>query len=131
MFALHRLLPLYQWLDWPWRALGWLPVLLGLGMVVSVAITFKRAKTNLHPFGEPDKLVTGGLFALSRNPIYLGFATALLGGVVLAGSLTPLLGPLVFWLVADRWYIRFEETKLLNNFAGDYQAYCRRTRRWI
>ncbi|MGO1118327.1 methyltransferase family protein [Rhodovibrionaceae bacterium A322] len=131
MIALHKLLPLAHWMVWPWRGLGVVPVALGLGMIVTVALTFRRVRTNIHTFRNPDKLVTGGLFRISRNPIYLGFALALLGGVLLSGSLSALLGPLLFWFVADRWYIPFEEDRLRANFGADYDSYCRQVRRWL
>ena len=42
-----------------------------------------------------------------------------------------LIGLVVFLLVADRWYIRFEEAMLQAKFGPAFVAYCSRTRRWI
>jgi len=76
-------------------------------------------------------LVSDGLFRWSRNPMYLGFVLLLLGIAILLGTATPFAGPLIFAIVADRWYIGFEERAMRQKFGADYEAYRRRTRRWI
>ena len=51
---------------------------------------FKRAGTAvLLAFSEPSAVVTGGPFAFTRNPMYLGLVLCLLGWAVLLGSLVP------------------------------------------
>lgn len=92
---------------------------------------FNKVGTNIPTFNEPTLLVTDGLFKWSRNPIYLGFTLFLLGLAVMLGSLVPFLGPIVFAVTSDRWYIAFEEEALTRKFGARYDAYRRATRRWI
>lgn len=75
--------------------------------------------------------MTDGLFRLTRNPMYLGFSVALLGLAVFLGSLVPMLLAVAYVLISDRWYIAFEENRMLARFGEDYRRYARRTRRWL
>ena len=79
----------------------------------------------------PQVLVEDGLYAFSRNPIYLGFALALLGWAVVLGPLVNLALVALFVLIADRWYIASEERMAEEVFGAAYDAYRRRTRRWL
>ncbi|MFZ1105652.1 MAG: isoprenylcysteine carboxylmethyltransferase family protein [Hyphomicrobiaceae bacterium] len=76
-------------------------------------------------------LVTDGLFRWSRNPMYLGFVLRLLGTAILLGTTTPFIAPALFALIADRWYIAFEERAMGEKFGVDDAAYMGRTRRWL
>ncbi|KZN47756.1 hypothetical protein N482_09020 [Pseudoalteromonas luteoviolacea NCIMB 1942] len=83
-------------------------------------------------FDEPNKLVVEGVFRYTRNPMYLGFVISLLGLFLLLGANELSLGVVVlFVLVSDRWYIRFEERMMFEKFREQYQAYCRNVRRWM
>ncbi|KZN61304.1 methyltransferase family protein [Pseudoalteromonas luteoviolacea] len=104
----------------------------GLMLSVRAKRQFIRADTNVMTFGEPNKLVVEGVFKYTRNPMYLGFVISLLGFYLLLGANELTLGFVVlFVLVSDRWYIRFEERVMLEKFAEQYQAYCRNVRRWV
>lgn len=108
-------------------------VLAGLGLLLSVkgARTFRQVGTNIMTFDKPDKLVTTGLFAWSRNPMYLGFAICALGGAVALGAVSALIAAILFCITLDRWYVRFEETMMLKTFGAEFDAYCDRVRRWL
>ncbi|WP_231100832.1 methyltransferase family protein [Pseudoalteromonas luteoviolacea] len=93
---------------------------------------FTRVGTNVMTFDEPNKLVVEGVFRYTRNPMYLGFVISLLGLFLLLGANELSLGVVVlFVLVSDRWYIRFEERMMFEKFREQYQAYCRNVRRWM
>jgi len=115
----------------PYNLAGAVVAALGLLITLSGARLFGRVGTNIRTFNEPGVLVTDGLFRWSRNPMYLGFVLLLLGIAILLGTATPFAGPLIFAIVADRWYIGFEERAMRQKFGADYEAYRRRTRRWI
>lgn len=127
---LHWLWPLRRVFPAPYNLLGLVPVLLGFASGLAGALRFRAARTNILPFKEADRLVTDGPFRYSRNPMYLGLALVLTGSWVLMGSLTPVICVLVFVVVADRWYIRFEERMLQRKFGPEFDAYRARTRRW-
>ena len=108
-------------------------VLLAVGLAVSKwgSDLFDRSRTNIKTFDDPDVLVTAGPFRFSRNPMYLGFTTALVGVSVLVGSMSAASGPVLFWLLADRWYIPFEERRMMATFGAAYQGYRSAVPRWI
>lgn len=50
-----------------------------------------------------------GLFAWSRNPMYLGFTLVRLGVALATNTWLALLGPLAFLAAAQFWYVPHEE----------------------
>ena len=82
------------------------------------------------PFDPPRRLVVRGPYAVVRNPMYLGAALAL-GGASLFYQSLPLLGyAAAFVLVTHAFVVLYEEPTLRRTFGADYEAYCRRVRRW-
>ena len=61
-------------------------------------------------------LVTDGLFRWRRNRMYAGFLLLLTGTAILLAPATPFLAMILFAVVADRWYIDFEERPLAAKF---------------
>jgi len=92
-----------------------------------------QAGTTANPLA-PEKashLTTRGIYAWSRNPVYLGLLALLMAlGVHLQSPVT-LVGALVFVLYMTRFQIKPEERALAQLFGKDYQTYQSRTRRWI
>jgi protein-S-isoprenylcysteine O-methyltransferase Ste14 len=107
-------------------------LLIGIGMAQSSKKLFKKVGTNVNTFEKPDKLITIGFYKFSRNPMYLGFAVALLGTAILyQGAISSLLLLFLFIVIVDRWYIRHEEKLMLEKFGKEYTKYCIDTRKWI
>lgn len=129
--ALAWVLPIATVLPGWWRTLGALPILAGGRLAARSAALFERRRTNIHTFRDPDLLVTDGAFGWSRNPMYLGFAVLLVGVALATGALSAWAAPIVFVVVADRWYVAFEEQRLADRFGTDYDAYRSTTRRWV
>ena len=77
-------------------------------------------------------VVTGGIYRVTRNPMYLGMALVLVGWCVALGTV-PGLVVSVTVLVAylTRFQIVPEERVLTDKFGDDYTAFTHRTRRWI
>ncbi|MGB3800673.1 MAG: penicillin-binding transpeptidase domain-containing protein [Lewinella sp.] len=131
MVLLHRTLPLARLWSESWRTLGIGLLTAGVLMIASIGFLLLRRDTEIHTFGQPRKLVTEGLFRFSRNPIYLGFLISLVGVWVYLGSLSPVVGCFIFFLVADRWYIPFEEEQLDRQFGAAYEGCQKRVGRWV
>jgi len=100
-------------------------------MVIDTGKYFRKMKTQIHTFKKPKKLITNGLFQYTRNPIYLGFSLFLLGIAILLGSVSSFIPVIGFFLVANFWYIPFEEKNMKMVFGQSYLFYCRGVRRWL
>lgn len=94
---------------------------------------FSRAKTTVDPVNieRASKLVTSGVFNITRNPMYLSMALLLTGLSVALGWPWALLGPALFVLYITRFQIIPEERMLTAKFGADYIAYRSRVRRWL
>jgi protein-S-isoprenylcysteine O-methyltransferase Ste14 len=79
---------------------------------------------------ERTEMQTGGLFRLSRNPMYLGVFSTLIAAVL--HTMNPVVltvAALVF--VAHHRIVLAEEHHLQATFGEAYLAYCRRVRRYL
>lgn len=128
---LHFLLPLHQFLVFPWRLLGLVFLVIGIVLNALADQTFKKHETTVKPFEESTALVTGGVFNISRNPMYLGMTLILLGLGALLGSATPFAIVPVFTVLLDRVFIVQEEKMLVDTFGDQFRQYRNQVRRWI
>lgn len=128
-WAIARLLPLS--FGGVGRVLG--PTLVGFGLLLMAAavVQMALARTTVIPRRNPSALVTEGVFAVSRNPIYLADALILLGAILWLDAVLalPLLAVFV-WLIQTR-FIRDEEARLTLAFGPEFDLWAARTRRWI
>ena len=94
---------------------------------------FHRHQTTFHPH-TPEKtrtVVDSGIFAYSRNPMYIALAIALFAfGLYLQNYICFLIMPFFIWYIT-RFQIIPEEKMLDKLFTNDYQAYCEKVRRWL
>jgi len=128
---LHFTLPLAQLIQYPWRLLGFVSLVAGIVLNLVADQAFRRHKTTVKPFEKSTALVTGGIFGLTRNPMYLGMELILLGGAIALGSLTPFLAVVGMGVLFDRIFIIPEEIMLEEIFGQAFRDYCRRVRKWI
>ena len=108
-------------------------MLVGLGLIVMglAVVEMTRQKTTVVPHMEASHLVTKGIFARSRNPIYLGDALVLAGLALRWDSPVALVLVPVFMAIITWRFIIPEEMRLASKFGADFTAYCARTRRWV
>lgn len=110
---------------------GVLFALVGIFFIVLPIAQMRRARTNVEPWKPTTAIVDDGVYALSRNPIYLGMTLIYLGASFSFNSfwfLPPL--ALVLFVVHNGVIVR-EEKYLTRKFGDEYLNYKRRVRRWI
>jgi protein-S-isoprenylcysteine O-methyltransferase Ste14 len=100
------------------RLVGWAEIAIALTLMGWAIGTFRRLQTPIVPIRRARSLVDEGPFALTRNPMYLGFTVLYLGISFVANALWPLA-------------IRLEEAYLTREFGEEYTGYCARVRRWL
>lgn len=119
----------------PWLAtapVAWAGLaVLTLGSALAVAGQWQMGTSWRVGLGrEATGLVTGGLFAVSRNPVFVGFVLVLAGCFLTdANAVTATLAGIGWAAMATQ--TRLEEAHLTATNGADYQAYCARVRRWL
>lgn len=113
------------------RPLGIVLVICGVLLALSCVGMFLVGRTTIIPHASASKLMTGGPYRWTRNPMYVSLVLVYLGVVgVLAQTWPLLLLPLPVAIV-NAIVIPFEEARLREVFGGAFQEYCARVRRWI
>lgn len=112
-----------QWVGVMFCILGLLLFLLSL---ISFGKSFRVGIDEEHP----GSLVTTGVFAVSRNPIYTAFGFILLGIFLIFTNWIILL-----YLIAGLWLfnrqVLREEESLKRFYGEDYVKYCEKVRRYL
>ena len=83
------------------------------------------------PLDAPKKLVRRGLYRYSRNPMYVGVLTVILGWAVRYQSLAVAMYGLVVALCFYSFVVFFEEPILRKRFGSEYEQYCAEVPRWV
>ena len=108
-------------------------VVAGVAFDVLGLLAFRISRTTVNPL-TPERassMVTGGVYRITRNPMYVGMALLLLAWGIYLLALLPLAGPVVFVLYITRFQIKPEERALEGIFGEGYLAYAARVRRWL
>lgn len=105
----------------------------GVAVGVRGIVGFQRARTTIHPQRpeESTALVTDGVYARTRNPMYVAMGLGLFGVAAFTGravALLPIVG-YVAWL--DRFQVQPEERVLAERFGEVYDDYRQHVRRWV
>ena len=122
--------------DVPIAGSVWVAVVLycvGTALSATGVVTFRAAQTTIDPRvpGSTTRLVTHGIYRLTRNPMYLGFTAVLLGVAVHLSNIYALLVVPLFVLYMNRFQIYPEERAMQALFKDAYFQYAERVRRWL
>ena len=105
--------------------------LAGFTLMIRAWWLFRLAGTAICPTARASVLVTHDVFAVSRNPMYLGMILMLLGSALATGGLPFYAAAMVYALIMDRVFCPYEELKSVREFGDDFVAYRRQVRRWL
>jgi len=106
-------------------------IISGLGFIVLARREFARFRQPTDPGQPTSKVVKTGVFAISRNPLYLGAALLFCGVALMMNILWTLATLLVSMIVCHYVLIVPEETYLAAKFGEAYKAYTATVRRWL
>jgi len=133
MWGINILVPSAQ-IAMPWVGLiSPLLVAVALFVMISAGRLFGRVGTTVNPL-DPSKtsdLVTSGIFAYTRNPMYLGLFLILIAWAIWLGNILNVLLLPAFVMYMTAFQIRPEEEALSEIFGDAYHAYRKKVRRWI
>ena len=121
-------------LDFPSQTIAAIAVaVLGLSVMLSGALEFRRAKTTVNPLSpeQASELVISGVFRFTRNPMYLGMGCIIAGFTLWIGN-----GVGLFWLTLFVLYIQVfqispEEMAMEKLFGEQFVSYRQKVRRWV
>ena len=122
----------------PKYALIYLFNLIGLIIIISAPVIFFSSRNAFYahnenpiPHTDTNKIIKTGVYAYSRNPIYLSFVLFHFGMFLTFENIMYFLCSigLFFWL---NNFIIVEEEKFLNNkFKDEFARYCISVKKWI
>lgn len=100
-----------------------------LGIAVSLASFGDSFRVGIDE-QKPDQLITDGMFAVSRNPIYVSFNTFFLGQFLVHRNIIIAVFGVGFMLMIHRQILR-EEQFLKSHYGTEYEEYCRKVKRYL
>jgi len=83
------------------------------------------------PIDPPRELVAVGFYRYTRNPMYVGVLSVILGHFLWFGFWSLLIYAAVVFLAFNTFVAYYEEPTLRRNFGAAYEDYCRRVPRWF
>lgn len=110
-------------------ALNVTALVFGVGGIMA----FRRAKTTINPvqIDQASRVVSGGIYRVTRNPMYIGLTALLTTWAVFLALPLALLGPVLFVLFTARFQILPEERVMSAKFGKEYDEYRKRVPRWL
>ncbi len=100
--------------------------LLGAGLVLFVTgLVLQIKKSWDYAITPPDKLITKGVYQISRNPDYFS-ATLMYLGMGLAGASWLIIAIAVYWFIGYQWMVTLEEQFCMEHWPDEFPEYKRK-----
>lgn len=106
-------------------------VVVGVFVLVLAYGSFARARTTINPREHTTAMVTTGIYAYSRNPIYVGWFLLIAGMGIKHASLAVIFIAALMIVLLLKAVILKEEQYLENRFGEAYLSYKRKVGRWV
>ncbi len=114
------------------RYFGLISIAIGAAIYLWCAWDFATfGKGTPAPIDPPKELVMRGLYRFTRNPMYVGVLSTLLGEAVLFESTVLVAYAGAILLLFQLFIVIYEEPALAKQFGEVYRTYCVTTPRWI
>jgi len=108
-------------------------IVIGTGFIVSGFYLDLSAKykSKLFKNVEENKLITNGVYAITRNPVYSGGFLMCLGAIFISNNLLLFFVPIICWIYMTIFLISTEEKWLRDLYGQEYTDYCKKVNRCI
>jgi protein-S-isoprenylcysteine O-methyltransferase Ste14 len=114
------------------RYIGLIPMVFGVFMYIRCVWSFASlGKGTPAPFDPPKKLVVQGPYASTRNPMYVGVLSLVIGEAILFSSSVLFFYVVLMFLCFHLFVVIYEEPALRERFGDSYRNYCKSIPRWI
>lgn len=115
-----------------WAIIGGIVVMLGISIYLFCAWEFiSTGKGTPAPYDPPKLLVKKGLYRFTRNPMYVGVSSIILGESIYFRSTALLVYALIVWTGFQLRVLFYEEPELKKQFGISFDEYCQRVPRWF
>ena len=92
---------------------------------------FKSYKENPVPTSDTNRLIKTGIFAYTRNPIYLALVLFQFSMFLVFENVMYILSSLGLFIWLNNYVIKEEEEYLKNKFGDEFVSYCGAVKRWL
>jgi protein-S-isoprenylcysteine O-methyltransferase Ste14 len=106
-------------------------IIAGFALMFPAVITFFQTKNSLIPIKAATSLQTSGVYAFSRNPMYLGLLLIYVGLAFLIGNWWTLLFVPLLVVLINKLIILKEESYLERAFGAAFIEYKKKVRQWL
>ena len=113
------------------NVLGILIIILSLILVNFSIKIFIDNKEDPNPTTQSNVLITNGIYAYIRNPMYLALTLFQIGVGILLSFIHISIMSILTVILLHYYVILREEKYLLKLFGEDYKLYLKNSRRWI
>lgn len=103
----------------------------GLFLVLRAWWLFRVVGTAVCPTATTTTLITGDVYALTRNPMYLGITLQMLAPALHTGDALLYASAVAFFAIINHHFCPYEEHKLARHYGDEWLRYSMRVRRWI
>ncbi len=111
--------------------IGLIGLILSLIFFYSGFNLFKSYKEDPKPSSDTNLLIKTGIFAYTRNPIYLAFVLFDFSMFLVFENVMYLLSSLGLFIWINNYLIKAEEDYLKNKFGDEFVRYCGAVKRWL
>jgi protein-S-isoprenylcysteine O-methyltransferase Ste14 len=113
------------------HSIGWIVIVIYFLLIIPAMRRFILSKNTLITIKPANSLQTSGIYAFSRNPMYLSLLFLYTGLAIFLGNWwTFILLPLLI-VAIQIFVIKKEEEYLHRAFGAQYSEYRKKVRRWI
>jgi protein-S-isoprenylcysteine O-methyltransferase Ste14 len=113
------------------RLLGISVIIVSVVLLLLAIMEIARAKTPFDVRKPTTRIVTSGIFYITRNPVYLSMILLVIGIGLALNSVWSILLAAPMGSVLCLTIIRPEERYLEGKFGDAYRAYCAEAPRWL
>ena len=108
-----------------------------IGLIVSLIFfflgfnLFKSYNENPKPTSDTNRIIKTGIFAYTRNPIYLALVLFQFSMFLVFENVMYILSSLGLFIWLNNCVIKAEEDYLKNKFGDEFDRYCGAVKRWL
>lgn len=113
-------------------------IVIGVAFIVAGIAFISLARREFASYAQPtdpgqptSRVIHTGVFAISRNPLYLGSAGFIFGLALVLNNLWTIAALLISIILCNHFLIAPEEKYLYRKFQQEYTAYMEAVHRWI